>query len=236
MKLAAFRETRLTLKEELLDKSLDFPVNDYIGQEAVYQLNGEDLELSIPLYKKALKTNNLYVRQAVATSLISVPRSLKTDYESLLEDDSYTTIENALLHLWMSFPEDKHRYLDLTKEVVGFQDKNVKLLWLTLNLATSDYQPEEKSKVFKELSQYTNSGYPYQVRRHAFGYLYQIDTFTEANYKDLLQGVFHPVWQFQKFCRELLDTLMTSDRHRPAILKLIDGFSRKEKTFLNNRY
>lgn len=236
MKLAAYRETRLTLKEELIDESLDFPVNEYIGQEAVYQLNNENLELSLPLYKKALKTNNLYVRQAVATSLTSVPKALKSEYESLLEDKSYNTIENALLHLWMSFPEDKHRYLDLTQDVIGFQDKNVRLLWLTLNLATPDYQPKKKPEVFKELSQHTSSGYPYQVRRHAFGYLYQIDTFTQDNYKDLMQGVFHPVWQFQKFCRELLDTLMKSDRHKSALLKLTDGFSTKEKTFFNNRY
>lgn len=236
MKLAAFRETRLTLKQEILDEALDFPVNEYLGQEAVYQLNGEDLKLALPLYKKALNTNNLYVRQAVANSLTSVPKQLKTEYESLLEDDSYLTKEKALLHLWMSFPQNRHDYLNQTKDIVGFQDKNVKLLWLTLNLATPDYQPEQKSKVFTELSGYTKPGYPYQIRQHGFGYLYQIDTFTESNYKDLMQGVFHPVWQFKKFCRELLDTLMTSDRHKEAILSLVEEFSVKEKTFFNNRY
>ncbi|MBZ9787516.1 M1 family metallopeptidase [Psychroflexus sp. CAK57W] len=236
MKLAAFRETRLTLKEDIVDEALDFPVNEYLGQEAVYQLNEEDLKLALPLYKKAFNTNNLYVRQAVANSLTSVPKQLKTEYESLLEDDSYLTIEKALLHLWMSFPEKRLDYLNQTETIVGFQDKNIKLLWLTLNLATPDYQPEQKSKVFKELSNYTRPGFPYQIRQHAFGYLYQIDTFSESNYKDLMQGAFHPVWQFKKFCRELLDTLMTSERHKKAILNLIDEFSIKEKTFFNNRY
>jgi aminopeptidase N len=236
MKLAAFRETRLTLKEELIDQSLDFPVNEYLGQEAVYQLNGGEPELSIPLYEKALETNNLYVRQAVATSLSVVPKALKKEYESLLKDDSYTTIENAFLHLWMSFPEDRHKYLDALEGVDGFQDKNVKLLWLTLHLATPDYYPKQKSKIFQELSKHTQPGFPYQIRRHAFGYLYQIDTFTPNNYKDLMQGVFHPVWQFQKFCRELLDTLMTTEHHRVEIQKLVKDFSVKEKTFFNNRY
>ncbi|NEV93675.1 M1 family metallopeptidase [Psychroflexus sp. YR1-1] len=236
MKLAAFRETRLTLKQELLNEALDFPVNEYLGQEAVYQLNGEDLNLALPLYKQALNTNNLYVRQAVASSLKKVPKELKTAYESLLEDKSYLTIERALLHLWMSFPEKRSDYLDQTLAIGGFQDKNVKLLWLTLNLVTPDYQPEQKSAVFKALSSYTNPGYPYQIRQHAFGYLYQIDTFTEANYKDLMEGVFHPVWQFKKFSRELLDTLMESERHKKAILNLVDEFSLKEKTFFNNRY
>jgi aminopeptidase N len=236
MKLVAFRETRQTFKTERLDEALDFPINDYLGQEAVYQLDSSDPELSLPLYRKALNTNNLYVRQAVANSLTAVPRALKTDYETLLDDESYTTIEKALLHLWVSFPEDRHDYLDRTNDNIGFQDKNIKLLWLTLNLATSDYNPKEKSKVYSELSSHTQPGYPYQVRRHAFGYLYQINTFTEDNYKDLMEGVFHPVWQFKKFCRELLDTLMKSDLHKSELLKLRGNFSTKEKTFFNNRY
>jgi aminopeptidase N len=236
MKLVAFRETRLALKIEELDEALDFPVNDYLGQEAVYQLNNEDIEKSIPLYKKALETNNLYVRQAVANSLTSIPKALKTDYESLLIDESYTTQEKALLHLWMSFPEERTTYLEQMKARDGFMDKNIKLLWLTLNLATPDYEPSQKSKTYNALSQYTKAGYPYQIRRHAFGYLYQIDTYTPTNYKDLMQGVFHPVWQFKKFCRELLDTLMADDKHREAILALVDDFTVKEKTFFNNRY
>lgn len=236
MKLVAFRETRQTFKTERLDEALDFPINDYLGQEAVYQLDSSDPELSLPLYRKALNTNNLYVRQAVANSLTAVPRALKTDYETLLDDESYTTREKALLHLWVSFPEDRHDYLDRTNDNIGFQDKNIKLLWLTLNLATSDYNPKEKSKVYSELSSHTQPGYPYQVRRHAFGYLYQINTFTEDNYKDLMEGVFHPVWQFKKFCRELLDTLMKSDLHKSELLKLRGNFSTKEKTFFNNRY
>jgi aminopeptidase N len=146
------------------------------------------------------------------------------------------TIEKALLHLWMSFPDDRHSLLDKTKDIEGFQDKNVRLLWLTLNLATPDYQPQNKSKVFDKLSSYTQSGYAYQIRRHAFGYLYQIDTFTTQNYMDVMQGVFHPVWQFKKFCRELLDTLMASDKHASAIKKLVNTFTVQEKTFFNNRY
>jgi aminopeptidase N len=74
------------------------------------------------------------------------------------------------------------------------------------------------------------------VRENAFGYLYQIDTFSNENYKDLMEGVFHPVWQFKKFCRELMDTLMNSEKHSKALNKLAQDFSIREKTFFNNRY
>jgi len=236
MKLAAFRETRLSLKTDRISDALGFPLNDYLGQEAVYQLNGGDFDLSIPLYKKAFETNNLYVRQAIANSLTSIPTELKADYESLLEDDSYTTVEKALFNLWRAFPEDRHTYLAATETSVGFQNKNIKLLWLTLNLATPDYEPDKKPSVYGELSKHTQPGYPYQVRENAFGYLYQIDTFTKENYKDLMEGVFHPVWQFKKFCRELLDTLMKSEKHSKALQKLAQDFSIREKTFFNTRY
>ncbi|WP_019039641.1 M1 family metallopeptidase [Psychroflexus tropicus] len=236
MKLAAFRETRLNFKSERLDEALDFPVNEYLGQEAVYQLSNEDMTLALPIYKKALSTNNLFVRQAVASSLTRVPKALKTEFETLLDDDSYTTIEKSLLHLWMSFPEDRSLYLDKVKDVIGFQDKNVRLLWLTLNLATPDYEPKQKANTFQKLSGHTQPRYPYQIRQHAFGYLYQINTFTQKNYKNLMKGVFHPVWQFKKFCRELLDTLMKDDKHRENIEKLAKGFTIQEKTFFNNRY
>jgi aminopeptidase N len=236
MKLAAFRETRLSLKEDRLDEALSFPVNEYLGQEAVYQLKDEDPDLAIPLYRRALETNNLYVRQAVANSLSSVPMQLKTEYEDLLKDDSYATIEKALLHLWMSFPSDRHRYLDETRNMEGFMDKNIKLLWLTLNLATPDYESDQKPVIFENLSQHTKPGYTYQVRQHTFGYLYQIDTFSQSNYEDLMEGVFHPVWQFRNFCRELLDTLMKNEKHKKALQKLSADFTTKEKTFFNNRY
>ena len=236
MKLVAFRETRLNLKQDRISEALDFPVNEYLGQEAVYQLNGEDPELSLPFYKKALSTNNLFVRQAVARSLTSVPQKLKSDYETLLEDKSYTTIEKALLHLWMSFPNDRSKYLEATEDIIGFQDKNVRLLWLTLSLATPDYASDDKSSLFGRLSQHTKPGYPFKVRQHAFGYLYQLNTFTTDNYKHLMQGVFHPVWQFRSFCRELLDTLMKSEKHKSKLLELVPSFTTQEKTFFNNRY
>jgi len=236
LKLAAFRETRLSLKTDRISDALNFPVNDYLGQEAVHQLNGGDFDLSIPLYKKAFETNNLYVRQAIANSLTSIPSELKADYESLLKDDSYATIEKALFNLWRAFPEDRHTYLEATEASVGFQNKNIKLLWLTLNLATPDYQPDKKPSVYGELSKHTQAGYPFQVRENAFGYLYQINTFSEENYKDLMEGVFHPVWQFKKFCRELLDTLMNSEKHSKALNKLVQDFSIREKTFFNTRY
>ena len=74
------RETPLEKKEEVLSAALDFPVSDYTGQEVVYQLAGETSETAINLYKNAFETNNIYVRQAIASSIERIPKQLKNEF------------------------------------------------------------------------------------------------------------------------------------------------------------
>src|SRR5690606_33980919 len=142
----------LAQKEAILLRFLDSPVNDYLGQEVVNQLVETPLAESIALYKKAFQSNNLFVRQAIAMSLEQIPIELKTEYESLLVDLSYATREAALYHLWMNFPEDRIRYLDKMNKQMGFQDKNIRQLWLTLAIVTEDYMNDQKPGNFIELS------------------------------------------------------------------------------------
>lgn len=220
LEVAALRETPLPQKAEILQKALKFPVNDYIGQEVVYELAGETSEEALQLYKKAFETNNIFVRQAIALGMDEIPQQLKPEYESLLKDDSYLTKEAALMNLWLQFPEGRSKYLEQTKGIEGFYDKNIEMLWLTLNLVTPEYQPEQKQKIFEKLSGYTASWYPAEVRENAFGYLYQIDSFTDQNLRDLLKGTTHHDYKFRNFCRELLDKLLENDQYHQKFLEL----------------
>src|SRR5690606_11415416 len=106
----------------------------------VYQLVGEPISETLPLYKTAFESNNLYVRQAVAHSLETIPKEFQTEYESLLHDDSYATIETALYQLWSQFPGKRTQYLNETKGIEGFQNKNIRQLWLALALITEGYE------------------------------------------------------------------------------------------------
>ncbi len=133
--ISALRATPLVDKKIQLKTALTFP-NDFIGQEAVYQLVDEPISETLPLYKNAFESNNLYVRQAVALSLQTIPKELQTEYESLLNDDSYVTLETSLYQLWMQFPEKRTAYLNQTKGIEGFQNKNIRQLWLALALIT----------------------------------------------------------------------------------------------------
>ncbi|PKQ46541.1 M1 family metallopeptidase [Confluentibacter flavum] len=146
----------------------------------------------------------LKVRQAIAKFLSKIPSELKADYETLLNDKSYITIELALYNLWNNFPEDRQVYLTKTKHIHGFNDKNIRMLWLTLALVTEDFEPENKSTYFEEMTNYTNPKYHFEIRQNAFQYLKLINACNETCQANLEDAAKHPVWQFSKMAKDLL--------------------------------
>ncbi|MGY5847511.1 M1 family metallopeptidase [Salegentibacter sp. HM20] len=235
LELAAMRETALSLKSDYLGQKLSFPVNDYKGQEVVFQLAGESGYEAIELYKQAFETNNIFVRQAIASSMDEIPQELKTSYETLLGDESWLTREAALLNLWLQFPGDRAKYLQETRGLSGFYNKNIEMLWLTLNLVTPEFEPENKQEVYNRLSGYTAAHWPFEIRENAFGYLYQINSFTSNNLKDLLQGATHHNYRFRDFCRKLLDTLLKEEEYRQRFFQLEEEVSGKQKEILDKK-
>jgi len=159
------------------------------------------------LPKCLFDSKDLKVRQALAQSMTQISSELKTEYESLLNDKSYITMETALFNLWQNFPQERHKYLDKTKDIQGFSDKNVRTLWLTLTLVTEDYQPENKAKYFNELISYTSPEYGFELRQNAFQYLTQIQACNNACKDNLKQATTHHNWRFKKFAKELFKVL-----------------------------
>ncbi|WBL23273.1 M1 family metallopeptidase [Zunongwangia sp. HRR-M8] len=233
--IAAVREQSVGIKYNILDGALDFPVNDYIGQEAVMQLQGNTSQETIDLYKKAFETGNIFVRQTIASSMKEIPTSLKSEYEDLLNDDSYLTKEYALMTLWTNFPEERSKYLSKTKNIEGFYNKNVRMLWLTLNLVTPEFDAENSQKNYAELSGYTQTKYPFEIRQNAFSYLFQIDAFSDQNLKDLMQGTQHHTYRFRDYCRQLLKEILTHQKYRKKLQDLSNSFSEKEQQYLQSQ-
>lgn len=162
--------------------------------------------------------NSWEVRQAIAQNLTEIPVDLKKSYETLLGDKSYATKEAALYTLWVNFPEERSKYLQQTKDVIGFSDYNVRLLWLALHLNTIEYQPEKKQAVFDELNGYTSSKFGFEIRMNAFNYLKLIGGFDEFSIKNLIEATQHQNWRFQQFAKNLLEEL----RQNPNYSELID--------------
>ncbi|GAA3521943.1 M1 family metallopeptidase [Aquimarina addita] len=233
--LAQERTQPLAGKWGTLAKSLEFPVNDYIGQEVVYQLEGDSSQEAIAIVDRAFDTNNLYVRQAIANSMSDIPNGLKKQYESLLKDPSYATIEPALYHLWSNYPLNRGEYLDETKDIIGFNDKNVRILWLVLAVSTKDYQTDNHQQFYNELSGYTSPIHHFSTRENAFTYLESLQSFSERSLADLVEGALHHNWRFRKFCRQLLDNTLENVSYRKKYVDLKNDLPKNQQEFLEKK-
>ncbi|MDA9775197.1 M1 family metallopeptidase [Algibacter sp.] len=206
----------ISLEEALLvlsaSDSLDYSLNNY-WENATYPRVKSNLfskkmiqDVDYNIIKKALKSNDLKLRQAAAQALSKVPLELKTDYETLLGDKSYITIQAALFGLWNSFPEVQNKYLDQTKGIEGFNDKNVRILWLALVLISEDYESDNQVAYFNELTDYTSPKYGFEIRENAFKHLLWISACAEDCEENLKQATTHHNWRFSKYAKETLKT------------------------------
>lgn len=151
--------------------------------------------------------NSLKVRQAISQYVTTIPEHLKLEYESLLNDKSYITIESALYNLWVNFPLERSKYLVKTQDVIGFSDKNVRLLWLVLNLNTPEFQTDKKQAIYEELLSYTAEKYNADSRIGAFQYLDLIKACNEECVSNLETAKSHHNWRMVKFAKRLLEQL-----------------------------
>ena len=222
LEIAALKQLPLKSKKELLERALNFPVNDYIGQEVVHQLALEETSEVLDLYKKAFATNNLYVRQAIALSLQEIPQELKSAYESLLDDESYVTQEAALFNLWINFPKERVRYLQKMEGRQGFLDKNIRNLWLALRIATPQTGIVNRGQYLEELSSYTAPHNRFQVRQNAFGFLMQLNALQSQNIYDLLDASRHHNYRFREFAKSLLKQVIANDKLLPEDKDLLE--------------
>ena len=184
---------------------------------------------------EAFGSGNVTIRQALAVSAGRVPMGLRKEFESLLNDESYVTIEHILYKLWIHFPTERIGYLDRTKNITGFPDRNIRILWLTLALLTKEYDPHKSGEYYKELSGYTSAEYPFEVRQNAFRFLYDTIGFSDRNLLDLIQAAQHRTWQFKKFAGTMLDQLLEQEGHKIRIEKLLGKLNEAELRYMKSK-
>ncbi len=190
------------------------------------------------IIKSAFLSDYIEIRQALASSLygISGVKQSRTEmadlFETLLEDESYMTIENALLKLWANFPEKRTVYLSKTQNIVGLPNKNVRLLWLTLALLTPGYNLGQQQAYYNELNGYTSTDNHFEVRQLAFQYLSQIQAMSDETLVNLIKASDHHVWQFKKSSRNLLKELSENIELKERLLSISNSLSTEEQSTL----
>lgn len=217
-------------KEEIL-KIMKSDVYSPIKELLVMQSETVPFEEKKYILDEALSTYDWKLRKAVAITLVEIPESYRLEYETLLRDKSYETREIALFNLWKQFPEKKKMYLELAKNWNGFQDKNLKLLYLTLSFLTSNEQ-KVKLDFYHKLLTYTGSDYDSNVQQKALEHLLSLDLKTEEVLRSLVFGTANHRWQFVNFCKNAIRTVLKDEKFRVILIKIKEDLPIREKTNL----
>lgn len=218
-------EVKKDLFATILNSTAFYPLKE----EVVYQLAEVPMEEKESLLRQAFATQQIKVRQALARILVEIPASLQPEYESLLLDESYITKEIALATLWKLFPEKQPVYLNQSKDWVGFNDKNLRILWLTLALMTENYENANKVNFYDELLAYSTPNYESGVRQNALTNLLFLNPNDQNILKNLVNATTHHKWQFTLFARNQIRELLKTERHKKYFQELLPSLNAAEQ-------
>lgn len=207
----AKNELQLKFLEEKKMKLLSSTsIHYFFKQRAIQEYKFKD---SLEFFKEAFRLGDVKVRQELADKFQKIPKSLVGEYESLLDDESYITIEKALFNLWLNFPERRKKYIEDTKNIIGFNDKNIRTLWLALALNTKGFEKSDYQSFYSELIGYTSEDYHFEVRRNTFMYLNELRGFNDTSMNNLEKGATHHNWRFRSFCKKMLTELKEANNN-----------------------
>ena len=222
----------LSEKKDFFEKTMQSEVHFSVKEAVINQLKEDYFQEKESLLTLALETKNVQVRQAIAASLNEIPERFRTLYETLLEDKSYQTQELALYTLWNNFPEKRIQYLDKSKTWVGFNDYNLRTLWLTLALSTPNY-PLDKQALESELIEYSSLNYEANIRQNALEKLLAFKIINDDVLVNLVNATTHHMWQFSKFGRDNIRKLLKNSAIRTSLERIITNLDEAEQFQLN---
>ncbi len=205
-----------------------------LSQEIIYQLIDVPFEQKKELLQLAFNSNNLKIRQAIAESTKQIPVELKTQYESLLKDNSYVTKEIVFQQLCNEFPEERAKYLSATENIIGNNDKSFRTIWLLHACLDKNFKPEEKPKFYDELLNYASTQYDATVRKNALEVLLQINPMDEKVLSSLVNATTHHKWQFVAFAKNTIRGMLKKEKFKNGFTDLLPKLNEREQNFLKS--
>jgi len=231
LEIGGLYDTPLPQKQEKFKELLQSDAYITSKVEAIYQLGKEKPENVVEFFPIITASNHVKLRQAFVLNLAKVAPEHKNFYLQFLDDASYITQEIVLKNAWVAFPEDRIPLLTKTQNWYGFNDKNLRIAWLTLALITHDFQPELKLKHYDELLQFTQPGNESATRQNALTNLLYINPNDTNALAGLVQGLNHHKWQFVKFCKVSIRLQIKTEKYRKYYTDLLPQL---ENTALKN--
>ncbi|GAA3756429.1 M1 family metallopeptidase [Flavobacterium ginsengiterrae] len=226
------KKTPLNEKIDFLKQTLDSDIHYSVKQAVISQLQNEKYADKKELLLKALHQNNVQLRQTLAATLSMIPEDFRQEYETLLDDKSYETQEIALFYLWKNFPDHRKEYLDKSKEWIGFNDYNLRTLWLSLALSTPDYGSDPDGLI-NELISFSTTKYEATTRQNALEKLIAFKFINDEVLTNLVNATTHHMWQFSKFGRDSIRILLKNSEMRTSFNRILPNLNPDEQFQLN---
>lgn len=210
---------------ELMKSNIYFQLK----KEIIYQVASVPFDEKQNLIKLAMQTDDFEVRQAIAETITTIPFYFKLDYESLLEDKSYDTKQIVFLNLFKNFPEERTNYLAKAANWTGKNDKQLRIIYLSVYQLSDLGEQDKKATYFKELVDYTSQKYDSSIRQNAIDNALQIAPKDLTVLRNLVNGTTHHKWQFVKYSRDKIRELLKKVGYRELFSSLLLELSEAEK-------
>lgn len=227
------QKNRYSLVEltNIIQSDAYYPIKQYI----IYKIQQLPFDERKVLLEAALGTQNIQVRQAVAETLKVIPLDFKNSFEGLLLDNSYVTKEIALTNLCANFPEERLRYLEQTKTIIGNNDKSFRMTWLALAYNTTGFSEMERQGFVTELQYYATEAFESSIRQNALELLLQLQPNDDQVIELLFKATTHHKWQFTLFARNKVRELLKDSVYRKKVEEL-SATSEVQMRDLLNKY
>ncbi|HEU0126650.1 MAG TPA: M1 family peptidase, partial [Flavobacterium sp.] len=235
LEIDKLKKTHLVDKFDILKSTLESDIYRSVKEAVVDQLENEKYEAKKPLLLLALETKDIQIRQNVAGTLTKIPEDFRLNYETLLDDQSYQTQETALYWLWRNFPDHRKEYLDKSKNWIGFNDYNLRTLWLSLALSTTNYSTDPESLI-NELIAFSSTKYEATTRQNALEKLIGFKIINDQVLSNLVASTTHHMWQFSKFGRDTIRLLLKNPEMRASFNRILPNLNPDEQFQLNRLF
>ena len=169
---------------------LDFHLtkNEIISQIAKQDPYLEE-SVSQNIITSAIKDDDEWVTRAVLENFAIIPESYKDEFETLLQDSSYTNVMLALDNLCANFPADCDKYLEITENEVGWRGKNIRIKWLEIQINNGN------SEYISELKDYSGLSFEFETNINSFDALKRLNILDDEILDNLFRALFH--WNYK---------------------------------------
>ncbi len=206
-------------KRDVLRQSFSKETFHPLKSEIITQL-AED-SLSRDLIGKAIRDKEAMVRRAVTESIKKVPQELLADYESLLKDSSYITVENAFINLVRTvedasylLPEQRktkvNSYLELLQHETGWRGRNLRTAWLGVALE----QDPSNQTLLRELIDYTRASFDFETRLNALNQLKKLNYLDEESAGLLVKASQYWNYKLANPAKEMIQYFSQQEKYR----------------------